>query len=280
MGQAWSCAGNRCQISVRCERIPELQSFLAQPRGKSAERSSLLFTSMIAAQSVVLPVSFVLAVLITVPAATALAASGGGATGKGAETAQLAIKVDQVGYPLNGPKAALVSTPATTFQVRRSSDNKVVFRGKLEPGEADPNSGDQVQAADFSKFHSPGSYYIAVPGVGRSWNFDLGVNVYEYTYYMAMRGFYGQRCGTAVDMGSEFPGSAHPACHLHGVFHTSSGSTGERDNVGGWHDAGDYGRYVVTTGISAGTLLWTWEIYGKKIKNISLRIPESGNEIG
>ncbi len=254
-----------------------MKSLLSQPRGKTAERSSLLFTSLIAAQSVVLPISFALAVFLSFPATKALAASGGGATGKAVETAQLAIKVDQVGYPLNGPKAALVSTPATTFQVRRSSDNKVVFRGKLEPGEADPNSGDQVQAADFSKFHSPGSYYIAVPGVGRSWNFDLGVNVYEYTYYMAMRGFYGQRCGTAVDMGSEFPGYAHPACHLHGVFHTSSGSTGERDNVGGWHDAGDYGRYVVTTGISAGTLLWTWEIYGKKIKNISLRIPESGN---
>ena len=60
-------------------------------------------------------------------------------------------------------------------------------------------------------------------------------------------------------------------------FTPARASTGERDNIGGWHDAGDYGRYMVTTGISAGTLLWTWEIYGKKIENISLRIPESGN---
>ena len=138
----------------------------------------------------------------------------------------MAIKVDQVGYPIDGPKVALVTMPATVFEVRRSSDNKVVFREKLGPGEADPNSGDQVQAANFSKFRSPGSYYLAVPGVGRSWNFEIGVNIYEYTYYMAMRGFYGQRCGTAVDMGSEFPGYAHPACHLHGVFHTSAGVYG------------------------------------------------------
>jgi endoglucanase len=236
-----------------------------------------MFTPLIAAQSIVLPVSLVLAVLFTVPAAKALAAPGDGATGKAAETTKLAIKVDQVGYPTEGPKVALVTVPATVFQVRRASNNKVVFRGKLGPVETDPNSGDQVQAATFTRFHTSGSYYVSVPGVGRSWNFDIGANVFEYTYYLAMRGFYGQRCGTAVDMGPEFPGHAHPACHLHGVFHTSSGAQGEQNNIGGWHDAGDYGRYVVTTGISAGTLMWTWEIYGKKIKNISLRIPESGN---
>src|ERR1035441_6836606 len=104
MGRAWCCAGYRCQISGRCERIPKLKSLLSQPRGKTAERSSLLFTSLIAAQSVVLPVSFALAVFLSFPAATALAASGDGATGKAAETAQLAIKVDQVGYPLMAPR--------------------------------------------------------------------------------------------------------------------------------------------------------------------------------
>jgi endoglucanase len=94
---------------------------------------------------------------------------------------------------------------------------------------------------------------------------------------MAMRGFYGQRCGTAVDMGPEFPGFSHPACHLHGEFHASSGKTGVRDNVGGWHDAGDYGRYEVNSSIATGTLLWAWEIYGSRLKDIQLKIPETGN---
>jgi endoglucanase len=92
-----------------------------------------------------------------------------------------------------------------------------------------------------------------------------------------MRAFYGQRCGTAVDLAPEFPGYKHTACHLKGDFHSSSGKQGERDNVGGWHDAGDYGRYVVNSGITTGTLLWTWEIYGPKLKSINLHIPESGN---
>jgi endoglucanase len=45
----------------------------------------------------------------------------------------------------------------------------------------------------------------------------------------------------------------------------------------GWHDAGDYGRYIVNSGITTGTLLWTWEMFGPRLKNVKLNIPESGN---
>jgi len=193
------------------------------------------------------------------------------------ETIPWAIKVDQVGYSLSGPKVAMVSAPGTTFEVLRSSDNASVFQGMLTSAQTDENSGDRVQAADFSALRQAGRYYISVPGVGRSWDFEVGPNVFENTYYMAMRGFYGQRCGTAVDMGPEFPGFTHPACHLHGEFSPTSGASGPRDNIGGWHDAGDYGRYMTNSGIATGTLLWTWEIYGEKLKKISLKIPESGN---
>ena len=100
-------------------------------------------------------------------------------TARGADSPQLAIKVDQVGYPLDGEKIALVSTLAQTFELRRSSDNAVVFHGNLTSAVMDANSGDTVQAADFSKFSQEGSYYLNVPDVGRSWNFTVGKNVYE-----------------------------------------------------------------------------------------------------
>ena len=138
------------------------------------------------------------------------------------------------------------------------------------------------QAMPFRPLTSPkcgraGSYYIQIPGVGKSWNFSVSGNVFERTWYLAMRGFYGQRCGTAVDLGPEFPGYSHPACHLRGEFHPSSGKSGPRDNIGGWHDAGDYGRYMVNSGVATGTLLWAWEIYGPRLKSIRLKIPETGN---
>jgi endoglucanase len=202
-----------------------------------------------------------------------------GVSGKagGAETGNVQIKVDQVGYLPDAAKVAVVTAAAKTFEVKRASDNAAVFSGTLGPASLDADTGDSVQIADFTKLHEPGTYYLDVPGVGRSWTFSIKRDVFARTYYLALRAFYGQRCGTDVDLGPEFPGYTHAACHLKGEFHPSSGKQGERDNIGGWHDAGDYGRYVVNSGITTGTLLWTWDIYGPKVKSIKLNIPESGN---
>jgi endoglucanase len=190
-----------------------------------------------------------------------------------------AIKVDQVGYLPHAPKIAFVVSDQTAneFLVRKVNDSSIVFRGVLSTPVVDPDSGDRVQLADFSPFRSEGRFYIEVPGVGRSWSFSIDDSVYRRAYYLTMRSFYGQRCGTAVDLGPEFPNYKHAACHLIGAFHSTSGKSGPRVSSKGWHDAGDYGRYVVNSGISTGELLWTWEIFGSRIKNLRLDIPESTN---
>jgi endoglucanase len=191
------------------------------------------------------------------------------------------IKVDQVGYLTRAPKVAFVVSPrpAEVFNVRRARDGSVAFSGKLAPPVDDADSGDRVQAADFTKLEEAGSYYLDVPGVGRSWDFSVGADVYARAFYLAMRAFYGQRCGTAVDLGAEFPGYRHAACHLRGACHASSGKTGAHESSRGWHDAGDYGRYVVNSGISTATLLWAWELFGARLRNVNLNIPESGDHV-
>lgn len=189
------------------------------------------------------------------------------------------IKVDQAGYLPAAPKLAIVAAkdPATSFVVKRASDGKVVLQGKLGAASADADSGDQVQVADFTKIKKPGAYFLEVPGVGRSWGFSIADDVYSRAWYLAMRSFYGQRCGIAVDLGSEFPGYKHEICHVDNAYHASSGKSGKKPPSGGWHDAGDYGRYVVNSGISTATLLWTYEMFGARVGKVHLRIPESGN---
>jgi endoglucanase len=190
-----------------------------------------------------------------------------------------AIKVDQVGYLPSAPKIALVvsGAPAPAFVIRRSTDGSIVFQGKLSEAVHDPDSGDEVHTADFSSVHATGSFYLEAAGVGRSWTFSIAPDVYQHALYLAARSYYGQRCGTAVDLGPEFPGYKHDACHLNGAYHDSSGKTGPKPAGKGWHDAGDYGRYVVNSGISTGTLLWTWELFGPRLRTLTLNIPESGN---
>lgn len=46
--------------------------------------------------------------------------------------------------------------------------------------------------------------------------------------------------------------------------------------VGGWHDAGDYGRYTVNGGLTLGVMLRAWEDFAPALGPIALAIPESG----
>ena len=191
------------------------------------------------------------------------------------------IRIDQVGYPAGAPKVALVVSDAAPgdFVVRRERDGGVAFRGRLGDAIHEADSGDRVRAADFSALREPARYVLEVPGVGRSWPFEIGASPYAPVFRLAARAFYGQRCGTAVDLGPEFPGYRYGACHLAGVFHASAGRQGPRASTRGWHDAGDYGRYVVNSGITTATLLWTWELFGPRIGSIGLGIPESGDTV-
>jgi endoglucanase len=191
------------------------------------------------------------------------------------------IKLSQAGYPTKASKIALVvaKAPAGRFSVVRTADGASVLTGRLSEAAADADSGDRVRPADFSSLDRPGRYVLDVPGVGRSFEFAIGDDVFARPLYLAMRSFYGQRCGTAVDLGPEFPGYRYPACHREGAWHASSGKTGRRASTKGWHDAGDYGRYVVNSGITAGTLLWAFEMFGDRLKGLRLDIPESGDTV-
>jgi endoglucanase len=153
----------------------------------------------------------------------------------------------------------------------------VAFRGQLTAPVYDKDTGDNVQWAGFTALKESGRYYLDVPGVGRSWNFSIAPDVYARTLYLVTRAYYGQRCGIAVDLGPEFPGYKHEACHLKGEYHASSGKSGVAPSSGGWHDAGDYGRYTPNSGQTTGALLWTYELFRPRVARLNLHIPESGN---
>jgi endoglucanase len=193
-----------------------------------------------------------------------------------------AVRADQVGYlPLHAKLAMVVSPQAEgSFQVCRVSDKKILFRGKLGEPQTDPDSGDTIRIADFTALKKQGAFFLQVPGAGESFSFRIASDVYRDAYYLAMRSYYGQRCGTKVDMGEKYPKCRHEACHMADAeFHRSSGKKGHQASLCGWHDAGDYGKYIVNSGISCGTLLLTYEWFPKIIGKTRLDIPESGDSV-
>ena len=176
---------------------------------------------------------------------------------------------NQVGYRPGDAKVATVSgaaTGQTHFRVRSAADNQVVYEGALGPPTADSASGDRVQQAVFTALQQPGSYRLEFGGQGTS-AFAVDAHVYADALRTAMRGFTGQRCGCAVDLGN---GYRHPPCHRTGAYGSSTGRGGTLPNHGGWHDAGDYGRYIVNSGITCGTLLWAWELFPDTLASLNL----------
>jgi endoglucanase len=185
------------------------------------------------------------------------------------------IRLNQIGYLPGRPKVASVGVAARSFRVRSLSANAVVFEASLSAPHDDPASGDTIRRADFSALRTPGQYRIELDTGAQGDPFRVGQDVYEQALELTMRSFYGQRCGCEVNLDAKH---AHPRCHMESAFHPSSGKTGAASNYGGWHDAGDYGRYIVNSGITTATLLWAWEMF-PALHTMSLRIPESGGPI-
>jgi endoglucanase len=195
------------------------------------------------------------------------------------------MMASQVGYLPQAAKVATVQWAARAQDAAQSfrvlqikpdgTPGKRVHQGPLSAGMQDELSGDRVQLADFSAVKEAGRYRLAVEhgGPAAALEFAVGEDVLREPLRLAMRAYYGQRCGCAVNLGG---GYEHPPCHLKDAFDATSGKTGPFQNYGGWHDAGDYGRYMVNSGISTGTLLWAWEMYRDQLQPMQLQIPESG----
>jgi endoglucanase len=210
-------------------------------------------------------------------ASACLGALGFGMDLWGAEGAgEGGIYLNQVGLLPDGSKVATVSVRADSFLIRSVKDNSVVLRSKLSAQRLDDASGDTVRLAEFSALKVPGEYRIELDTGASSDSFLIDKDVYENALRLTMRSFYGQRCGYDVNLGG---GYAHSRCHMDAAFHASSGKTGPFSNYGGWHDAGDYGLYIVNSGITTGTLLWAWELYGASLRQFALQIPESGGQV-
>lgn len=58
--------------------------------------------------------------------------------------------------------------------------------------------GEDVYEIDFSAMTDTGTFFIRVPGVGRSWPFKHGLDTYSKPYYTTMRGMFRQRMGMGI----------------------------------------------------------------------------------
>lgn len=192
------------------------------------------------------------------------------------------IVVNQIGYYPTSPKTALFinlnSPQLAKAQLINNRTKRRVFETGLGTAQLDAASQDVIQSIDFSKFNKEGTYYLKVGSI-QSYPFKIGKNIYRETLSKLLRSYYLQRCGVAVRDSAS--GVNHPPCHISDglIAHTDAFNQGGKQKraIGGWHDAGDYGKYVGPTAVTVGRLLSLYEQYPKLFSDRQLAIPESGN---
>ena len=201
------------------------------------------------------------------------------------EKAYPLIKVDQAGYAPAEIKIAKVSGisikgyAGNIFRIVDEDSARDVFSGRLKRVSGrDKATGDAVFDADFTGFDRPGRYRVRVEGIDiKSPVFCISDSAYEIVLRDSLRMYFYQRCGTALESGCSGKWT-HPSCHNDDAYLLSEESK-KIEATGGWHDAGDYGKYVVNGGIAAGTLLAIYELCPGNFTDGQLGIPESGNSI-
>jgi endoglucanase len=190
------------------------------------------------------------------------------------------VRPSSIGYLTARAKRVSVLGDATSFAVRRAADGSMAFEGPLPARSADPGTNDMVAEGDFSALTETGRFYVDVPGVGRSVEFPIGDDVFRRPFIAAMLGFYGWRCGTAVSFAFSGDRFGHVACHLGDGYLDYLGQAGAmRDGKGGWHDAGDFGKYTGNAGFTVGMMLAAFERHPGGVTQAPLPIPEAGGTL-
>lgn len=181
------------------------------------------------------------------------------------------IYVNEIGYRPNDRKVAIYcGKDAVNFQILDKTGACVLQKVSTE-SRYNPSTENYEVKCDFSEIKENGEYIVKVADEV-SVPFVVGEDIYNHSVKSLMRFFYLQRCGT--ELTKEFAGEyAHPSCH--NTPARIYGTDIFREVNGGWHDAGDYGRYIVAAAVTLAALFHAIE-NDESLLKVDMQIPESG----
>lgn len=156
------------------------------------------------------------------------------------------FRFNQVGYPLEASKLALVLTGADLsarvidFEVL-GQDGNVVYSAAPGRDRGAYAGFNHLYELDFSSLTQPGTYTLRLAGFSSA-PFVVGEAPYADLISLSLKFFSVQRCGDAHPYG-------HQVCHLKDGVASGGPLDGQpKDASGGWHDAGDYLKFMITSG--------------------------------
>ncbi|WP_241290127.1 glycoside hydrolase family 9 protein [Burkholderia stabilis] len=206
---------------------------------------------------------------------------GAGAAEPASHAGFAGFAVNQAGYLPDAPQsAAAVELPPGSTVRLESVDGRVLHTWPASPARRDPDSGLRVTLLELPPLRA-GRYRIVVQDVPDA-ALSVAPDALKRLQRALLRAYYLQRCGVALD--DPETGLKHPADHQDdGVL--AHGDAVNREPgmrlaaTGGWHDAGDFGKYVATTAVTAGRLVSLYLDAPQLYADGQTGIPESGNGV-
>jgi len=183
------------------------------------------------------------------------------------------VAINQIGYGVYAKKVAFSLRPMRSVHLVEDMTGAERFRAGTVEEMRDPILGRTVYQWDFSRFGAPGQYRVVAEGA-QSASFGIGGQPYRSVFSLAMRSYLCQRCGIALN--DPVSGVHHPVCHQRPARTVDTGEVVEVS--GGWHDAGDYGRYTQTAGVTVGQILMLAELAPRTVAGTDLSLPDGRTE--
>ena len=185
--------------------------------------------------------------------------------------------INQVGYRTTDPKEFALIDGNGDVEIVDASGQTVL---KATPGPASMwnPSGQNVQLVDFSALKVPGTYSIKQGGQVLRSDLKIADKVFEDVTKASLKWYYYQRASMALE--EQYAGQwKRDAGHTNATatLHNSTGASGTIETSKGWYDAGDYGRYIVNSGITTYTLLSLYEHFPDYFKTLKWNIPAEGS---
>ena len=184
--------------------------------------------------------------------------------------------INQIGYRVGDTKEFALVDGNGNVEIANASGTTVLTATPSAASNWQP-SGQNVQLVDISELNTPGTYSIKVGGQVVRQDLKISGSTYEDVVKASLKWYYYQRASMALEetyAGQWKRAAGHTNASVQ--LHSSTGESGSINSTKGWYDAGDYGRYIVNSGITTYTLLSLYEHFPEYFKTLKWNIPADG----
>ncbi|KAF0151175.1 MAG: glycoside hydrolase family 9 [Ignavibacteria bacterium] len=171
---------------------------------------------------------------------------------------EIFIRFNQVGYLPSDIKSAVIlsshSLEGKKISIKSIRSNQNVNDYKFGKSLGRFGNFSFSYRIDFTALKKMGEYYFQYSSQ-KTFSFKIGENVYNGIADSLLGFFKVQRCGYTNPF-------LHEVCHISDAAQLIDGETiinKKIDVTGGWHDAGDYVKFLNTTAFSTYMLLFSYE---------------------